>query len=281
MPVAALVKSATPRDPRQDGYTCCLCRGRAFRLLHSWEAGHPRNSATIELGFWECECGLAVLYPVPGPDDLPLAGEWWTGAPRQVFRHVQLKAVRVRLQNWLFGTQRQRLIRQTRRVVAGGRLLDVGCGTGELLECARPYFDCTGIEPSPRAAAVARAKGFEIMEHRFEDAPAPNGTFDVVTMDAVLEHVVDPVSVLTKINGLLKPRGVVVIKVPKLWGPSHRRHGREWNGFRVGYHTVMFSGQTLRNTLEGAGFAPLRSPSRDRALDDILMLWGRKARAVA
>lgn len=277
MDAAVISESATtPRDPQVEGYHCCLCGGREFRRLHFWEADHPRNSASIPLGFWECTCGLAFLYPIPGPAELPLAGEWWTGTQRDVFRRVRLKSVRVRLQNWLFGTQRQRLIRQTRRILPSGRLLDVGCGTGELLDCARPHFECTGVEPSPRAAAVARSKGFAIMEHRFEDAPLPRAAFDVVTLDAVLEHVADPVRVLRKIHGLLGSGGVVVIKVPKLWGPSHRRHGREWNGFRVGYHTVMFSGQTLRETLNAAGFESLRSPSRDRAFDDILMLWGRK-----
>jgi hypothetical protein len=58
-------------------------------------------------------------------------------------------------------------------------------------------------------------------------------------------------------------------------------HGRGWNGFRHGYHTYLFTGETLTRTLEAAGFEVLSSPRRCRPLDDILILWGRKVRSVA
>jgi SAM-dependent methyltransferase len=189
---------------------------------------------------------------------------------------VWFKHIRIRIQNSLFGNARSRLIRQTQKVIPAGRLLDIGCGTGSLLKEASKFYDCTGLEPSDRAADAAESEGFQVIRSTVENAQIPDDAFDVVTMDAVLEHVPDPVAVLQQIHRILRPGGIVVIKVPKLWGPSHRRHGREWNGFRVGYHLTMFTGKTLSAALEVAGFTPLSQPSRDRWLDDILVLWGRQ-----
>lgn len=266
------------RSPQQDQRRCCACGGDNYSLLCGWEPEHPRNSSKIPLSMWQCECGLAILHPIPQESDFPASNDWW--APQRQFmrRNPGLKRIRNKVQNAIFGTQKQRLIRQTRKAVPRGRLLDIGCGTGELLRTARPYFQCTGLEPSPTAAQAARDLGFKIIESTLEEAEIQPEAFDVVTMDAVLEHLVDPVSMLSKVNRVLRPGGVVAVKVPKLFGPAHRRHGREWNGFRVGYHFTLFTGSTLAAVMHLAGFDALESPCRDRPLDDILLMWGRKVR---
>lgn len=269
--------SHTPPHPGDDGRRCALCGGERFRLLHQWEPSHPRNSAAILLGMWQCDCGLALLHPLPTVEQLPDGGEWWTHSRKKTFRRPGFKKVRIAVQDALFGSARARLIKQTRRVQSGGRLLDIGCGAGQLMAEARPFFECVGLEPSPRAALRARDQGFEVIESTMEHAQLEPSSFDVVTMDAVLEHVVDPVAVLHKVQQTLRDGGVVAVKVPKLAGPSHRRHGREWNGFRVGYHTTMFTGATLDAAFRAAGLTPLQSPRRDRPFDDILLLWARKS----
>jgi len=267
---------STLQNPREKGRKCSFCGGSDFRLLHEWEPEHSRNSASIAVGYWECACKLAFMDPIPTTQQLPSDGDWWSPQRKMVIRNLAFKKMRARVQNLVFGDARERLIRQTRQLVPTGSLLDIGCGEGTLLEHARPYFTCDGLEPSAVAADSARARGFRVIQATLEDAELPTDKYNVVTLDAVLEHLVDPVSTLVKINQMLRIGGAVVIKVPKLWGPTHRSHGREWNGFRVGYHTVMFSGQTLDNVLRLTGFEPSQNPRRDRALDDILVVWGRK-----
>ena len=268
--------TALELDQASPTRTCCVCGHSRFRLLHHWDPAHLRNVATIPVAFWACECGIALLDPVPTAQQLPETGDWWSPHRKEIYRNVWFKHIRIRIQNSLFGNARSRLIRQTQKVMPSGRLLDIGCGTGSLLKEASKFYDCTGLEPSDRAADAAESAGFQVIRSTVENAQIPDDAFDVVTMDAVLEHVPDPVAVLQQIHRILRPGGIVVIKVPKLWGPSHRRHGREWNGFRVGYHLTMFTGKTLSAALEVAGFAPLSQPSRDRWLDDILVLWGRQ-----
>jgi 2-polyprenyl-3-methyl-5-hydroxy-6-metoxy-1,4-benzoquinol methylase len=267
-------------DDPHDSYACVLCGGRRFQRLHHWEVGDVWNPASIPLSVWQCQCELVFLYPVPTPEQLPEQGDWWSTQRRRPKRRRAWKLLRQRASRWLFGSSQSRLINATRRAMPSGRLLDVGCGTGSLLQLASPNYVCFGLEPSPRAAEVVRAAGIPVQEAMIEQARFPPGSFDVVTMDAVIEHVRDPVDVLKHVNSLVRPGGVIALKTPKFGGPAYRMHGAAWNGFRHGYHTFLFTGETLTRTMQAAGFNVLRHPCRNRWLDDILILWGRKNRNV-
>ena len=59
------------------------------------------------------------------------------------------------------------------------------------------------------------------------------------------------------------------------FSPQKRDLSRQY-GFRHGWHTFLFTGQTLGRCLEVAGFEVLDRPRRAGLLDDILILWGRK-----
>lgn len=217
---------------------------------------------------------MVCLHPVPNSDQLPNQGDWW--AQRKGFRrNLWFKKIWEPTRYFLFGSSKNRLIKATRRVCKGGKLLDVGCGTGEMLEEAKKYFECYGLEPSPIAAEVCRKKGFDVIEGYFENISFGD-FFDVVVMDSVIEHVNSPTQFLRLVWRVLKPGGVVVMLTPKFGGPASKKHGAAWNGFRHGYHTFLFSGETLSRLMEKAEFDVLESPKRDRMLDDILILWGKK-----
>ena len=266
------------RDPALDGRRCALCGGTDFELLHQWPVGDRWNPARIPIAAWKCRCELVLLHPVPRPDQLPGGGEWWTRERTRPIRNKRFKALRTWVQHRLFGTPRKRLLQVTRRAMPHGRLLDIGCGRGGLLALAAATYDCVGLEPSPVAAAKARERGFPIIEAPLETAEIQPASFDIVLMDSVIEHVMSPVEALRIANRALHDRGIVVLKTPKFGGPAYRRHGAYWGGFRHGYHTYLFSGETLGRAMAAAGFEVLERPRRDRVLDDVLILWGRKVR---
>ncbi|CAN5252409.1 class I SAM-dependent methyltransferase [soil metagenome] len=274
--MAAVNGGAHPRNPKEHGRTCDLCGGQEFSLLHEWPVGDHWNPAAVPLTIWKCHCGLAFLHPVPEPHQLPDQGEWWSRARRQRRRRGAFKEAWKTFRHSIIGSGKDRLLRSTRKAAPAGRFLDVGCGAGEMLELAAPYYEPVGLEPSPIAAALVREQGFAVAEETLEQTTLPPGSFDVILLDSVIEHVASPRAALEKVHSLLAPGGVVVLLTPKFEGPSCRLHGREWNGFRHGYHTYLFSGRTLGRYLEETGFEVLRHPRRDRMLDDILILWGRK-----
>ena len=262
-----------PRHPHDDNVKCDLCGEQQFDMLHAWEVGNFWNPASIPIAVWQCRsCEVVMLHPVPTAEQLPAAGEWWTSERKFYRRRPWLKRMWKPTRVAIFGSKESRLIRKTRRLVPEGRLLDVGCGLGELMQEGRKHYDCVGLDPSPVGVhALGMVAHVDI----------PKGEFDAVMMDSVLEHVHSPTGVLAKVNHALRIGGAVVINVPKFNGPAYRRHGAGWNGFRHGYHTFLYTGQTLGKFLEKTGFEVVQNPKRDRILDDILTLWGRKVRDVA
>ena len=267
--------------PDEPPYTCRCCGSREFTLRHSWPVGDPWNQTSVPLHVWDCKsCGLTFLYPIPRAEDYPDGGDWFSPKKKDLSRQYWFKTFRRRWIDRLFGTKQQRFLKGCLQAKPGGRFLDVGCGTGEMLElAARHYRECSGIEPSPIAAAQARAKGFEVHQALLEDVELEPGRYDVILMDSVIEHVHDPVAVLKICHRALAPGGVVALLTPKLGGPAYRVHGPGWNGFRHGWHTFLFTGRTLGQCLQNAGFEVMSRPRRDRATDDILILWGRKGGA--
>lgn len=105
---------------------------------------------------------------------------------------------------------------------AGQRVLDVGCGTGNLLlqlGSRRPDLALTGLDPDPRALARARRKarraGVDVaLDHGFaQELPYPDATFDRVFSSLMLHHL-DPAAkdaLLGEVRRVLRPDGALVL----------------------------------------------------------------------
>lgn len=95
----------------------------------------------------------------------------------------------------------------------GGRILDVGVGLGRLLG-PLSGFEKHGMDISMEYLERAREGGIDVCFSRIEDMPYREGVFDVVVCTDVLEHVVDLNLCCAKILGVLKPGGILVVRVP-------------------------------------------------------------------
>ncbi len=119
---------------------------------------------------------------------------------------------------WLRATLYDDLATVLGEHTSGKRVLDVGCGTGELVGYfGERGFVAEGIEPSAEAAAEARARGRTVTSSRLEPFAARAdraGAYDAVTFLNVMEHVPSPVAILEATRALLAPGGIVAIRVP-------------------------------------------------------------------
>jgi len=149
-----------------------------------------------------------------------------------------------------------------------GRLLDVGCGGGQLLRAAKRKgrWDVVGLEPIVHAAEQAELyAGCEVRRTTLEEAGFPLGSFDVITMLGVLEHLHDPIAVLHSARKLLRQDGLLAVYVPnfnylrfKDAGPlCYARTGR-WSKLHPQEHLHQFTPQTLLKMLATCGFEVLR-----------------------
>lgn len=144
------------------------------------------------------------------------------------------------------------------------RLLDVGAHVGRFMHLAQQRsWDVEGIELNPRTAAcAARHTGAPVHQVNAQTLAQSGHRFAAVTLTDVLEHIPEPVALLSTIAGLLEPGGWLAVKVPcgrSQWHkervlaallPSHRVSLAD-NLVHVNH----FSPSSLAKAIEGAGFA--------------------------
>ena len=106
-----------------------------------------------------------------------------------------------------------------------------------------------GVEVNEYAANLAREQGLDVRLGTLEQAHFPNDFFDVVTLWDVLEHLHDPAGCLQEIARILKPDGLLVIRVPNASGLAARMFGRYWAGFDAPRHLYVFTPATLAKLL--------------------------------
>lgn len=150
------------------------------------------------------------------------------------------------------------------------RLLDVGCAEGTFgagIMQARPGIEAWGVEPVQAAAARAQERLTRVICGPAENAieQLPDGHFDCITFNDVLEHMVDPWSMLRGIQRKLAPDGVIVASIPNL------RHfpviqsllvGADFRYVQEGIldrtHLRFFTRMSMRRLFEESGLSVLR-----------------------
>ena len=141
------------------------------------------------------------------------------------------------------------------QAVPGGRLLDVGCGSGEwLLAMQALGWTVDGVDFDMEAVRAARERGVDAFCGDLEARGFPEASFDAVTLNHVLEHVPDPQRTLTECHRILKPGGKLVISTPNTESLSHALFKGHWRGLEPPRHLHLFSIPSLARVLRLAGF---------------------------
>ena len=137
-----------------------------------------------------------------------------------------------------------------------GRLLEIGCGSGQRLAQMRALgWEVEGQEIDPKAAAHASSKGLIVHLGNLQNLSFSDALFDAIIMNHVIEHVHDPVAVLTECYRILKPRGILVVVTPNIESCGHRHFRSFWMGLDPPRHLYLFTRKTLRKIAERAGFS--------------------------
>lgn len=180
------------------------------------------------------DCGFVYLNPLP--DDL---GDHYTDQ----FYYGEATAEQIRQGSMALNAKKMKMLGPRRP----GRLLDVGCRTGEFLDAMQSRgWECFGIEVAPVAS---KKFDVEIRYGTLTEVQFEKQSFDLITFWAVLEHIPNPKENLRVAAGLLRDAGQIVVLVPNF---------RSWvmgrfYGEDVPRHVVMFEPATLRHMAAEAG----------------------------
>ncbi|MBI2524622.1 MAG: class I SAM-dependent methyltransferase [Candidatus Rokubacteria bacterium] len=189
------------------------------------------------------DCGHGWVSPFPGREELAALYN------EEFFEIAYFQDQDVRRKNF------ELWVRAIGMPPAGGRLVDVGCADGLFLEISAKEWDVRGIEISRFAAESIRARlGIPVDVGELPDLSYPDGSFDVVTMWDVLEHVPNPDAYVRSAFRVLRPGGRVYITTGDFDSGMARVLGRKWRLISPPFHLHFFSRRSMRRMLESAGF---------------------------
>jgi 2-polyprenyl-3-methyl-5-hydroxy-6-metoxy-1,4-benzoquinol methylase len=183
---------------------------------------------------------------------------WWKGARPGILRRLESLYRRVALFDHVS------FVTKAARNVAGKagevQLLDVGCGSGTLIGILKQRgFRVLGVDFSAEAAALAESEnGVEVLVGSLEQAGFKDGSFDVVTLFHVLEHVTNPRDVLAEVHRILRPDGRLVLQVPNIDSWQSRIFGAQWYGLDIPRHVIDYSKAAMLRLLSDSGFSVRR-----------------------
>lgn len=149
---------------------------------------------------------------------------------------------------WWYKSRRN-LIKELLPKCKSLKILDIGCGTGKLMEELQPYGQIYGIDASPRAVSFCRSRHLQRVykttfpRHRH----LKHHRFDVIICLDVLEHIRNDGLAIRTINQLLRPGGKLILTVPAYpWLFSY------WD--KISGHYRRYSTSQLQSLLSHAGF---------------------------
>jgi 2-polyprenyl-3-methyl-5-hydroxy-6-metoxy-1,4-benzoquinol methylase len=172
----------------------------------------------------------------------------------------------------------RKLLARVERTSGRGPLLDLGCGGGQFLQVAAAcgWTEACGLEPSPKAVAIARsAVAAPVHEGSWKDVELQPERFAAISLFDVLEHDGDPHGLVAHCFNLLRPGGTLLVTVPNIHGLSIRCFGAEAYVIIPPEHISYFTAKSLRLLLLKAGFASPTTFTCDLYLKEWLRFFTR------
>jgi 2-polyprenyl-3-methyl-5-hydroxy-6-metoxy-1,4-benzoquinol methylase len=243
-PPSALDRAANGASVEAGQLRCLLCSGTEHRTVFT----------ELDVDILRCaNCGHVFSSFRADPH---YADFWGSDVPAGA--HYYWSKARARMHGAFF-----------QRFITGrsGRLLDMGSGLGFFVKAmaAHPSWEAHGCEISPAAVKYAREQlGLKnVVCTRLQDAELPAGSFDIVTMWDVIDHILHPDPLLSRCHSLLKQDGVLFIRTPNVPVQLLRARVAQALGairadakyLQASDHAHYYSAPSIRRLLERNGFA--------------------------
>ena len=240
-------------EPNED---CPLC-GCAKRV---------KIFGIFDIDYLECDsCGCAYVEKFPvDPSDIYSGEEYEKIAEISYLNNVDYRKER-------FGFERLGLVNEF--VIADKKkasLLDIGCGTGWFLDVAKnDGYNVCGIELGKQLAKATEER-LKINIHTealstFKDSEM----FDVITLFDVIEHVKDPIELMTSVYNHLLPGGVAIIFTPNLNSFAIQTLKENSSLVCPCDHIFLFSEKSIRKISEKLDFSVVYTATKGSDIIDM------------
>jgi len=248
-----------PADLEIESHSCLVCGSDEKTVVATakdYDAGYD-----IEWNIVQCQnCGFHFTDPRPTMDCML---RYFYPEDYVCYQRDNLSPLTAKVTDMRWNTGMYLLKREIEKILpdpAQGRILDVGCAHGQILEflMERTGWDMVGVEPVREIAEQAIKTGAEVHVATLEEAGLDSDSFDVVMMSHVLEHVDDPDVTVREARRILKPGGCLLAFMPDHDGEDRKRLGSLWWGYHVPRHLYHFDHISISQLLEQRGFEVLK-----------------------
>jgi 2-polyprenyl-3-methyl-5-hydroxy-6-metoxy-1,4-benzoquinol methylase len=201
-------------------------------------------------------CGLKFTNPRPKDDNL---SEYYQS--EKYYSHSKKKNGFI---PWLYQIiKRKNISTKYQQIVPKGqtgRILDIGCGTGDfLLYCKEKSWIISGVEPDKGARKIAETLLEQEIYSANETDQWADSTFDIITMWHVLEHVSDLNQQFIELQRLIKEDGKLILALPNFKSYDALYYKENWAAWDVPRHLYHFNKQVISQIASNYGFKLLES----------------------
>lgn len=141
----------------------------------------------------------------------------------------------------------------------GGRALDLGCGSGAYLLLLKNIgWEVIGVDIGNNAAEEVKEASIPVLIGQLKSLPLERGSFHVITLWHVLEHLHYPLQTLQELSHLLTDNGSLFIEVPNSASIVTKVFRSNWFAWDLPRHLYHFSPMSLSRLLKKAGFKELK-----------------------
>ena len=233
---------------RIENVSCNLCgNSETFLLYKSKDRLHGRRGT---FNVVKCKtCGLVYINPRPTKDEI----KYYYPNEYCAYKGALSKhSSNTYIDNQENKSRYEKIIRFKK----GGRIIDIGCGDGCFLRYMKKNnWEVFGVEISELASNYARKEvGLNIFTGELLDAKFPNEHFDVVTLWAVIEHLHNPLGILTEINRILRRDGLLIFNTQNIESAEAKIFKNKWYHLDTPRHLYDFSPDTLKQMLTKTSF---------------------------
>lgn len=229
--------------------TCPVCGNTDLHLLVQ-----PRDFLVTQTEFSVFECRLCELgITIPRPSEAEIAKYY------QSTDYISHSGGTDRLFDVLYRMIRKYTLGHKRRLIEGvvsapGKIIDIGCGTGDFLAVMQANgWSVTGVEPDANARETAgKTLGETVLSPADWLAREPE-TVSVITLWHVLEHIHDPKQMLHRIFQSLSPDGLLVLALPNYQSHDAGMYGADWAAWDVPRHLFHFSRKAVQRLVGDSG----------------------------
>ena len=234
---------------------CDICNSLNYKLLFKTKDIQFENNGQFDIV--KCEnCGLIYLNPRPTKKEIekyyPKEYKPYQSKDEKSEKSRKTSNIFYKVMRFLAGKKSITGINEIFDKILEGKVLDLGCGSGELLkELKEKGFECYGVEMDKNAVEICRKNNLKVIQGDIQEyIKKINAKFDVIILSHVLEHLYNPSFVIREISRILADDGVFIIAIPSADSLMFNLFKSKWHSIDSPRHLYLFSTKTLSSLLQ-------------------------------